>query len=83
MDKGIRFTYILLIVFTILTAVVSAVGVEGNKFIAFVIMALAGTKFLLVAFHFMELKKAHSFWKFSTLLVCMLIVMVFGIFSIA
>lgn len=83
MEKGIKHAYILLIIFTIITAVVSAFGSEGGKMIAFVIMALGGTKFLLVAFHFMELKKAHTFWKFSTVLVCVLIVVVFGIFSVA
>jgi len=83
MDKGLKFTYLLLIIFTIITAVVSAFGSEGGKIIAFLIMVLAGIKFLLVAFHFMELKKAHTFWKFSTVLVCVLIVVVFGIFSVA
>lgn len=82
MEKRLKLTYLLLIIFTVLTAVVSSVGAEGGKLIAFAIMALAGVKFLLVAFQFMELKEAHGFWKFSTVLVCALIVLVFGIFSV-
>ena len=31
----------------------------------FLILSLFSIKFLLVAFHFIELKKANSFWKLS------------------
>lgn len=34
----------------------------------FFIMFLSAIKFLLIAFHFMELKKAHLFWKASLIL---------------
>jgi hypothetical protein len=44
------------------------------------IMALAAFKFLLVAFHFMELKKAHSFWKISLIMTLgLLVVLIIGI----
>jgi len=82
MATKLNLTYLLLIVFTLFTALVSYLGAEGGKLIAFTIMALGGIKFLLVAFQFMELKEAHVFWKFSTVFVCLLIVLVFGLFSI-
>jgi len=82
MATKLHFTYLILIVFTLVTALVSYFGGEGGKLIAFTIMALGGAKFLLVAFQFMELKDAHMFWKFSTLFVCLLIVLVFGLFSV-
>ena len=35
------------------------------EYIVFIILVLTLTKFSLVAFNFMELKKAHVFWKIS------------------
>ncbi len=54
-------TWILLLVLTIASAVFS--NMQGNYVIP-IIMALAVFKFIGVAFQFMELKKAHSFWKY-------------------
>ena len=54
-------TWILLLVLTIASAVFS--NMQGNYIIP-IIMALAVIKFIGVAFQFMELKKAHSFWKY-------------------
>jgi hypothetical protein len=82
MATKLNFTYLILIVVTLVTALVSYLGVDGGKWIALTIMALGGAKFLLVAFQFMELKEAHMFWKFSTVFVCLLIVLVFGLFSL-
>jgi len=43
-------------------------------------MVLAALKFLLVAFQFMELKKAHSFWKISLILTLgLLVVLIIGL----
>jgi len=39
-------------------------------FFAFIILGLSFLKFIGVAFYFMELKKANSFWK--VLLICFL-----------
>ncbi|MGL2962801.1 cytochrome C oxidase subunit IV family protein [Flavobacterium sp. RSB2_4_14] len=38
-----------------------------------IILMLFSAKFLLVTFQFMELKKAHSFWKFSVLTILILL----------
>ncbi len=55
-------TLILLVILTLLTA-----GLAGSdasfRYIAVAIMLLSSVKFLLVAFQFMELRKAHIFWK--------------------
>ncbi len=61
MNSTSKITWILLLVLTIASAVFSKM--EGN-FIIPIIMALAAFKFIGVAFQFMELKKAHSFWKY-------------------
>lgn len=53
-----------LIALTILTALFSN-NFSAFKYIVFIILALSCVKFLLVAFQFMELKKAHIFWKIS------------------
>ena len=39
-------------------------------------MVISAIKFLLVAFQFMEIKKANSFWKVSLTLVLTVIVLV-------
>ncbi len=63
MKKKDIYTLGLLIILTILTAFFS--NNFGNfKYITLTILGLSVIKFLLVAYNFMELKKAHSFWKF-------------------
>jgi Prokaryotic Cytochrome C oxidase subunit IV len=64
MKKKDIYTLAILILFTALTALLSNIF-NGFKFITIVIMLLSGIKFLLVAFQFMELKKANNFWKIS------------------
>ena len=64
------YTLCVLILFTALTAVLSN-EFNNFKYIALAIMLLSGIKFFLIAFRFMELKKAHVFWKI--LLVCYLL----------
>ena len=62
MQKKDIYTLVLLILLTITTAFFS--NLEGNlKYIGLVILILSGIKFITVSFQFMELKKAHSFWK--------------------
>ena len=65
MYKSAIITWIILLALTIISALLS--GFE-NKFVGFIIIALAVIKFLGVAFQFMELKKAHSFWKSSIMI---------------
>ena len=62
MRKKDIYTLALLIVLTITTAIFSIYYVN-LKFVGLIILVLSGIKFVLVAFQFMELKKAHTFWK--------------------
>lgn len=64
MKKKDIYTLGILILFTVLTALLSKYFYDFN-YILFVILILSCIKFLLVAFNFMELKKAHIFWKIS------------------
>lgn len=56
-------SYLILLVLTTLTAIIAS-----NKVLIVAVILTAIVKFWLVAFQFMELKKAHTFWKFSILL---------------
>jgi hypothetical protein len=38
-----------------------------------IIIGLFTTKFILVAFHFMEIKKAHNFWKIAVFSIVIII----------
>ena len=62
MEKKAIYTYFALLVLTAITAYF-ANNFYGIKFFSILILVLSGIKFLLVAFNFMELKKAHPFWK--------------------
>lgn len=63
MRNQITITYLILLVLTTLTAIIAS-----NKVLIVAVILTAIVKFWLVAFQFMELKKAHTFWKFSILL---------------
>jgi heme/copper-type cytochrome/quinol oxidase subunit 4 len=64
---------------TAATALVSASSVISKTAI-FLIMGISGIKFLLVAFQFMELKKANSFWKISLILTLgLIIILIIGL----
>jgi caa(3)-type oxidase subunit IV len=78
MKKSLILVFVLLLTITITTTCVSnSFGVKA--FVIPLIMALAAFKFLLVAFHFMELKKAHSFWKISLIITLgLLVVLIIG-----
>ena len=78
MKKKDIYTLGLLIILTILTAFFST-NFSGFKYITLTILGLSVIKFLLVAFNFMELKKANSFWKFSIIVFLILFV---GIISL-
>ncbi|HSN47588.1 MAG TPA: cytochrome C oxidase subunit IV family protein [Flavobacterium sp.] len=73
MKRSFIFTYILLILLTAATALVSTSSAI-SKIAIFLIMGISAIKFLLVAFQFMELKKANSFWKVSLTLVLGIII---------
>jgi len=56
------FTLIFLIFLTISTAFFS-INYYDFKYIGLLILFLSGLKFVAVIFQFMEMKKAHAFWK--------------------
>lgn len=80
MKKSTIFTFITLIAFTLLTAVISISAEEITLGVALSIMGIAGIKFLLVAFEFMELKKANGMWKLAIVGLCVLSIGVVGFF---
>lgn len=56
-------TYFLLVLLTVITAVTAFVG-NFNAGVKLIVL-LAIVKFWLVGFQFMELNKAHKFWKIA------------------
>ncbi len=64
MKKKDIYTLGLLILLTALIAFFSNNFYDFHHII-YIILILSCVKFLLVAFNFMELKKAHTFWKIS------------------
>lgn len=61
MNKKDIITLVILAILTISTAVFS--NTETIKYVVAIILVLSAIKFFLVAFQFMELKKAHGLWK--------------------
>jgi hypothetical protein len=60
MHKTNTITYIILIALTIASALLSKLD---TTYVAILILLLAVIKFIGISFQFMELKKAHPFWK--------------------
>lgn len=60
MNKTAIITWGILIVLTIASALLS--GIQSN-YTVLLIMGISALKFIGVAFQFMELKKAHTFWR--------------------
>ena len=65
MKDTITSTFILLLTLTLVAAL--AASNVSPEIIVTTVVALAFIKFWLVAFQFMELKKAHAFWKYLIL----------------
>lgn len=65
MKDTISSTFILLLALTVIAAFV-ALNVSA-EIMATTVVTVALIKFWLVAFLFMELKKAHAFWKYLIL----------------
>ncbi|HMU97436.1 MAG TPA: cytochrome C oxidase subunit IV family protein [Chitinophagales bacterium] len=71
MQKSLLFTYIILIVLTILSPLLATYVVV--KPIIYIIIIFSVIKFLLVGYQFMELKNAHTFWKaIFTIYACLI-----------
>lgn len=60
MQKTATITWIILLMLTIVSALISKID---SKYTALLILIFVGLKFFGITFQFMELKKAHSFWK--------------------
>lgn len=60
MNKTATITWVILIILTIASALISKL--EGIYFVL-IILILSALKFFGIAFQFMELKKAHPLWK--------------------
>lgn len=58
----------------ILTAVSALLSLLDGTYVIWGILCLAALKFIGVAFNFMELRKAHVFWKTATFLFLILFV---------
>jgi len=71
MKKSFIYTLVALVLLTISTAFVATRTIKNAGII---ILILSAVKFLLVAFEFMEVKKAHAFWK--TILIIYLVLFV-------
>ena len=61
MQRSLIYSYIGLLVLTLLVAILASDRV--SKILVIIITVFSLTKFWLVGFEFMELKKANSFWK--------------------
>lgn len=77
MKKQLTFIYGILLLLTIVTAILSKFSVHKMAVVS--ILALSGVKFLLVAFHFMEMKKANAFWK---VILSFFLVLLIGIMAL-
>ncbi len=73
MEKKNIYTLTALAILTIVTASLSN-NSDAIKYVAILILLFSAMKFILVAFQFMELKKANNLWK--TLLVMLLFIFV-------
>ncbi len=55
------------VILLILTVVSGLSSTDGGKYITVFILIMAVLKFVIVSFKFMELYKAHSFWKIAVI----------------
>ena len=78
MDKKDIYTLVGLIILTIITALF-ATTFNNIKYVSLIILILSIIKFLLVAFQFMELKKAHSMWKVILISYLAIFLIVIGV----
>jgi caa(3)-type oxidase subunit IV len=72
MKAGITIIYILLLLLTGLTSLIAQSN--NSKVAVAIILLIALSKIILVAFYFMELKDAHKAWRTIVLMTGLLIV---------
>ena len=69
MKNPLLLSFVILITLTLCTGLLSYFELISVSYLPLVLMGIAFTKFYLVAYQFMELKKAHTFWKVATLII--------------
>ncbi|MEP0713038.1 cytochrome C oxidase subunit IV family protein [Algoriphagus sp.] len=69
MKNPLLLSFVVLVTLTLCTGLLSYFELISVRYIPLALMGLAMVKFGLVAFEFMELRKAHGLWKVSTLLI--------------
>jgi len=79
MKKRIVFSWTVLILLTILSGLISSYFLKLDCLVELILL-LAALKFIGVAYYFMELKKAHVFWK--TVTITFLIIFIVSIIVI-
>lgn len=77
MNKRIILIWVILVLLTITTGVISSFPIRN---VAVVILVLSALKFMGVSFYFMQLKKAHVFWKTAVLIYVLLFLTIVLIF---
>ncbi len=72
MKKELTYTFLLLLFLTIITTVVYNLPINQLAKTS-IILGLFAIKFIIVAFQFMDLKKANIFWKASVIGILIII----------
>lgn len=75
--KNLFLIWITLVVFTI-TVVFASTFLVGKNHFPVIILLISSIKFIAIAYYFMELKKAHVFWK--TILIIYLVLFLLSIY---
>jgi hypothetical protein len=78
MERSLLITLVVLVALTFVSALFSSFGESGARWIPLAIMGLAAMKFVVVAFRFMELQKAHVFWRASMVVISVLLAVLVG-----
>lgn len=78
MGRSLLTTLLVLIALTAAGALFSVFGGNGTAWVPLAIMGVAAVKFILVAFRFMELNKAHAFWRTSVVLIAVFLALLVG-----
>lgn len=74
MNKSLVNIIAILILISIMALLISNLAIDFTVKLL-LILCIFGIKFLLVAFHFMELKKANSFWKYGVIVMVLLFIL--------
>lgn len=75
-----EYTFIALLTLTLISSIVTMKTTNGKTNVYFLLLTLWAIKFILVAFEFMELRKANIFWKLTLGFVLMLILTIILLF---